>query len=323
MRFPDCNRRFRRDSSLDAHQAAAITDSTLQRYKRAAGKFSEFMIALDMVPFGAEDWDDALVLYKQAARVSKTDFEGAVAAVEFFFPRFRGGMKRSRAVIKGWTIWHVPRHTVPLGRAHSTLVAVHLSALGAPALGLGVIVQRELGLRPSELLGLVASDIVLPEGQHAPRTLRCVVALGVRKGTKAKRPQAVLCTDRLCIGIIRHLVSRSAVHSPIVPFSYAQYRRLLSRAQEALKVDFGWTPHSPRAGFASEAIQDGVPFQEVKEAGRWLVDSSLRTYIDLVQTAQLAVDAQSRGVLPSVEFAAREFSRFFPGLAADCIELHC
>ena len=86
-------------------------------------------------------------------------------------------------------------------------------------------------------------------------------------------------------------------------------------------MDFGWTPHSPRAGFASEAIQDGVPFQEIKEAGRWLVDSSLRAYIDLVQTAQIAVDVQARGLLPAVEFVAREFFRFFPELSTDCREL--
>ena len=116
-------------------------------------------------------------------RVSKSDFEATVAAVELFFPRFRGTLKRSRAISKGWSVWHAPRHTVPLGRAHAKLVA---------ALDLGMTLQRELGLRPSEMLILFGNDFVLPEGQHAPRTLRCVVALGVRKGTTAKRPQAVL-----------------------------------------------------------------------------------------------------------------------------------
>ena len=321
MRSLVCSRRSARSYALDPHQAAAVTDSTLQRYRRAARSLTHFICDAGILPNCAEDWDDALVMFKQCTRASKSDFETAVAAVEFFFPRFRGQMKRSRAIVKGWSIWHVPRHTVPLGKAHAKLVAVHVSALGAPALGLGIVVQRELGLRPSELLGLWASDLVLPEFQHAPRTLRVVVALGVRRGTKAKRPQAVLCKDPLCIGILRHLSNRSSVNSPIVPFSYAQYRKLLTRAQQAIQVDFGWTPHSPRAGFASEAIQDGIPFQEVKEAGRWLVDSSLRTYIDLVQTAQLAVDIQARGLLPAVDFASRAFFRFFPGLEADCLEL--
>ena len=185
-----------------------------------------------------------------------------------FFPQFRGTLKRGRAMNKGWSVWHVPRHTLPLGRAHAKLVAANLSGLGAPALGLGVILQRELGPRPSEMLNLFGNDFVLPEGLC---TLCCVVALGVRKGTKAKRPQAVLCTDPLCIGIIRYLCARALDNSPVVPFMHAQYRRLLARAQGVFRVDFGWTPHSSRAGFASEAFQDGVPFQEVREAGRQLV----------------------------------------------------
>ena len=188
-------------------------------------------------PDGSEDWDDALVVYKQQVRASKSDFEATVAAVEFFSPRFRGAMMRSRAINNGWPVWYAPRHTVPLGRAHAKLVAAHLSALGAPSWGLGVILQRELGLRPSEMLNLVSTDVVLPEGQHAPRTLRCVVALGVRKGTKAKRPHAVVCTDPRCIGIIRHLCLHSSPNSPVVPFAYLQYRRLLARAQEVLRVD--------------------------------------------------------------------------------------
>ncbi len=47
-------------------------------------------------------------------------------------------------MVKGWSVWHVPRHTVPLGRSHSKLVAVLVSARGAPALALGVV-EREVG----------------------------------------------------------------------------------------------------------------------------------------------------------------------------------
>ena len=51
------------------------------------------------------------------------------------------------------------------------------------------------------------------------------------------------------------------------------------------------------------------------------MDNSLRTYIDLVQTAHLAVDMQARGLLPAVDFAARAFFNFLPGLEGDCHEL--
>ena len=112
----------------------------------------------------------------------------------------------------------------------------------------------------------------------------------------------MLCTDRLCVGILRHLCSLAPDDAPVIPFSYSAYRRLLARAQSLLRIDFGWSTHSPCAGIASESIQDGVLFQQVKESGRRLVDSSLRTYIDLVRAAQLAVDVQARGLLPAVAF---------------------
>ena len=46
------------------------------------------MHGIGILPDGTEDWDDALVVYKQQRRVSKSDFEATVAAVEFVFPRF-------------------------------------------------------------------------------------------------------------------------------------------------------------------------------------------------------------------------------------------
>ena len=74
----------------------------------------------------------------------------------------------------------------------------------------------------------------------------------------------------------------------------------------------GYTPHSPRAGFASESISDGVPFQQVKEWGRWLVDSSLRVYIDIAATAQLEADFRLRQLGPVLKLAQERLLDFFP-----------
>ena len=37
------------------------------------------------------------------------------------------------------------------------------------------------------------------------------------------------------------------------------------------QVEGGWTPHSPRAGDASENLHDDHPLTDVKEGGTWLV----------------------------------------------------
>ena len=82
MRSLGCSRRCRRSYTLDPHQAAAITDSTLQRYRRAARSFTEFMHDIGILLDGSEDRDDALGAYKQQMKVSKSGFEATVAAVE-------------------------------------------------------------------------------------------------------------------------------------------------------------------------------------------------------------------------------------------------
>ena len=101
----------------------------------------------------------------------------------------------------------------------------------------------------------------------------------------------------------------------VFPFSYDLYRKLLKRIEQTLGFSVGWTPHSPRAGFASDAIARGVPFAEVREAGRWRADSSLRTYIDVVSAAQITVDLRVRGFVEAQAYARDHFEEFLPGFA--------
>ena len=140
---------------------------------------------------------------------------------------------------------------MPLGLGPACLIACHLSGEGHGRLGLGIVLQRLLGLRPSELLALQPQDIALPEFGclHEPTA---VVGLGIRGGTKAKRAQAVMLRDVVGIGLLRWMISETRDGECIVGYSYEQYRRLLSRTEKRLGLEVGWTPHSPRSGFASE-----------------------------------------------------------------------
>ena len=87
---------------------------------------------------------------------------------------------------------HVPRHTIPMSRAHAKLYAIHLSGLNHAKSAVGVLLQRELGLRPGEVLGLMGSDVALLEHHSGAVSTRAVLGLGLRTGTKAKRAQAVI-----------------------------------------------------------------------------------------------------------------------------------
>ena len=68
-------------------------------------------------------------------------------------------------------------------------------------------------------------------------------------------------------------------------------------------------PHSARAGFASEATAWGMSFEQIRETGRWKVDSSLRVYIDMVQAAHIAVGLKAAGWGPAFDWSVRHWAK--------------
>ncbi len=75
---------------LDPHQAAKVTPATLQRYRDAGVRFSDWLRAEGLCPRTSEEWDDLLVEFKQTYLTKMTEFETLVGSVEFFFPNYRG-----------------------------------------------------------------------------------------------------------------------------------------------------------------------------------------------------------------------------------------
>ena len=183
--------------------------------------------------------------------------------------------------VHSWAIVHVPQHTVPVGEGPAAFVGVHLSARGHPRYGAGLIMQQALGLRPSELAGLRGQDVVLPEDRaDAASVDYAVVGLGVRAGTKAKRPQSVILRGTKKVALLRWLRSSCAPSDRLIGYSCEQMRRLLSKTLTELGLEeIGWSPRSPRAGFASDLVSKGVPFLTVKDLGRWVSEAAARTYI--------------------------------------------
>ena len=148
---------------LDGDLASRVQPSTVATYRRYGRPFAEWLLEHRLSPRTSEEWDDLLVEWKNDRAVSKTHFIGAVAAVEFFFVGFKGSLSWSRAVVKGMEVSHTPRHTIPMTFGPACLLAVEMCRMGYARLAAGMLVQQSRGLRPSEMLNLIASDIVLPE----------------------------------------------------------------------------------------------------------------------------------------------------------------
>ena len=93
-------------------------------------------------------------------------------------------------------------------------------------------------------------------------------------------------------------------------YSYGVYLSLIKSALKRANCSLHWTPHSARAGWASTKRLEGWTFGEVKEAGRWTSDASLRIYLD---QAVVAVQELTFPEMKRVsEWILGDFERRFP-----------
>ena len=298
--------------SPDRHLLARVRGKTLETYRAAGRKFVDWALRNHRRPWTPDEWDDALADYKREAEeedeqhLSYANFVATVAVVEFFFPRLKGKLQVSHAIIKGWGISHVTRHTVPMGRGACALMCVYFSTWGAHRLGVGCVLQGQTGMRPSEMLGLRGADVSFPEDRgEDPQRAPVLIGLGVRAGTKLKRAQAAIIQQvgrESLVAALRELCAATPPDEPLFPYRLETYRKMIRKVEETLQVNIGWGPHSPRAGYATDARADGQTFEEIREGGRWQADTSLRTYLDVVQAASIALTLKSAGLAPS--FAA-------------------
>ena len=144
------------------------------------------------------------------------------------------------------------------------------------------------------MLAMQGRDCSLPEHGQACEPL-AIIRLGIRGGTKAKRATAVMLRDVVAIGLERWLILETPDDESLIGYTYEQYRRLLNKYEHKLGLEICWTSHFPRSGFASELIAAGVSFTEVRERGRWVADSSLRTYTDVVSAAGISFSLRLSG----------------------------
>ena len=302
---------------MDPQQQRRIEANTLRNYKAAVLHFTTWAIFWGFSPSTPEEWDDCLVEWKNSdPRTTKAAFSTVVAAVEFFFARLRHQMQWSRSILIGWERENPTHHTVPLGKWPSKMIACHMASRGRPRLGLGVVVQSHCGLRPSEMLALLPEHVVLPEdsGSSLDRS-PAILGLGMKKGTKVKRAQTVRLDARLrdIVDLLRECRAATPPGCRMFPHTLRQYSDELKKIDvEVLGLKAGWTPHSPRAGFASDSRAEGWSFEEIREMGRWQADSSLRIYLDVIGAADIAIKIRAQGFGDALRWASANWWRYFP-----------
>ena len=99
--------------------------------------------------------------------------------------------------------------------------------------------------------------------------------------------------------------------SYLFPYTWEAYRQELRTCEAAPWWKIGFSLHGPRAGVATDARLEGVPFVEIREAGRSQSGSSLRCYPDIVTAADVVRAMRMTGQAGRSEAAERAWPYFF------------
>ena len=299
---------------LDEHIKNKVQPATLARYRKQVGAFMLFVLDHGFEFQNACELDDLLAEWKRWENPSRSDFDGAVAGIEFAVPQAKHHLPWAHAISSAWGVTHQPRHTVPMTEGPAVLLGCHLAARGHGRLGAGLIIQSAVGLRPGELLGLQGRDVTLPEDKAEPAYFPAVMALGARTGTKVKRAQTVVLGSHPKVALLRWLRSGTGPDDLLIGGTYESYRNRLAALCESLGLSsLGFTPHSPRSGFASDCVAKGISHSRIRELGRWASETSLRTYIDVASASAIAVHFKLKTYNAAVSYTCVHMLKFFVG----------
>ena len=268
--------------------AARVRPRTLDRYAEAIRPFICWATSVGLRLDTTVDLDRALLRFAhEAPGVSRSSFGTLMAAIVFFLPEV-GPFPLAVQTRRGLLAYSPTQHKTPALWVFALALAWGCLQRGRPLVGAAVLVQFAGLLRPSELLGLRSVDAVLPE--VAPPFAgggSCSLILGAlsSRGTKVNRLQSVTLDNVLAVGALRFLLSRAASPSvSLVGLTLAQYGRELQASAELCQFPLWglrFTPHSLRAGAATQARMDGMSVQELMFRGRWAHESTLRVYLDV------------------------------------------
>ena len=162
---------------------------------------------------------------------------------------------------------------------------------------------RCFGHRPSELLNTYSEHVFVP----ISLTENIIIRLGAIVSTKAKREQFVVVSPdkhKHSYILLRILLTATTTGQRTFPYSYWEYRSALKNIDESSGLGLGITPHSPRAGFASEAAAANADLEETRKAGRWSSEANFRIYIDVIGALHVASAVRLQGLEAAVAFCS-------------------
>ena len=289
----------------------------MKQYQRSVARFIDYLDEVGIAPHGAEEWDDMLVEFKNARALTKGQFANAVNGVEFFFPRYKP-LKWSHRVSEAMAIEAEVEHTMPMLPNATNLIASRMAMKGFATVGAMLVLQVTSALRPSDAYRkLKANHIFIPSDSSKPAVIR----LGAKTGTKVKREQFALI-DQHEHPEVTLLLKRWLSVTPPEDFmcnvGYDKVNALLKEVCRELGLNFFYTPHSPRAGFATNGVIQGKSTETIMTEGRWASRGSFVRYLDVVVAAQVQSQLELGEFESDMSLAKLNMSTLLSARSLDC-----
>ena len=289
----------------------------MKQYQRSVARFIDYLDEVGIAPNGAEEWDDMLVEYKNDRALTKGQFASTISGVEFFFPRYKP-LKWSHRVSDAMAIEAEVEHTMPMLPNAANLIASRMALKGYATVGAMLVLAVTVALRPSD-----AYRKLKPKHVHIPSdpTKPAVIRLGAKTGTKVKREQFAMIDQQEHAEVILMLKRWISVTPPdayLCDVGYDKVNALLKEVCRELGLNFSFTPHSPRAGFATNGVIQGKTTETIMTEGRWASRGSFVRYLDVIVAAQVQTQLELSAFESDMSLAQLNMSSLLSARSLDC-----
>jgi len=274
---------------------SALKPATRKTYLHVLREFESFAQAARLPLQTRRDVD--LAAFRFILGHTKSRGENLIAALIKCYPPLKGHLVWAPARLRVLAVSAPPIHHLPMDWLIVVALAFMAAKRGRPRHGALLLLQWRFGLRPSEALGLRGKDLHDAAVVGLPGRLSWI-QVGALRGTKAGRPQIVRAWPQdweanwFFSSLARTTAADTCLSSMV---SLYHLQSLITRGLADLDIDLRFTPHCPRAGWATYRHTVGQPFADLREDGRWRTEASLRVYLDAVSnTNALAVPSVAR-----------------------------
>jgi len=217
---------------------------------------------------------------------SRSKGENWLAALRRCYPPLCSHLTWAQARLKVLSATSVVRQHVPIHWLVAIAIEWRRGLGGCHRHAAVVLLLWKFGLRPMVCLRLCGSDLHshwLADG--ADDDTLSYIRVGSLRGTKAGRLQIVRARSSVRVAqfLIWLLATRTPPSAPLSDLSStAQLQAMFTRRLSEARTPQRFTPHCPRAGWATTRFAQGQPFVSLREDGRWRSVTYLRIYLDVV-----------------------------------------